>query len=819
MKRSSVCIALLLLFILSLNAQSPNAFKYQAVARDTTGNIIADKNVRIRITIVRDSSDGVPVYIENHLVQTNSFGLMNIEIGKGNGAGNFQNIDWGRHKHFIKTEMDPAGGINYSLMGISQLLSVPYALYSESTSNVNDADADSTNELQKIFKLGNIVFLSDSGGSFIDEVNDADHSVLNEVQHLYFDQNTNELSITAGNTITLPSVSLPAGTTGQTLRNSGGNWMACSNLYNNGNKVGIGTSLPVHKLDILGTGKTNLRISSTNHSSGLELVRTGGSNRDYRFLNENDQLGIYSDTSDFLSTTYNKIMSLTYDGKVGIGVADPSFKLHVKNTSGTAIYSVSEPDTSCAIFAASNGGIGLIAEHNSNSYSNPAIIASNYGKGAGIYSESNGEASRAIHARAASSSGENYAIYGITESQDGYAGYFEGGKNYFEGVVGLGTTNPTYTLDIQNHTKNRSISIINNYSGALNKCGLFCQLNADGTGTKYGIYSDVENGWAGFFNSGNVYIADDLRVGNAAPVPGFKISVDGDIVCERLKVEADDINPAIRVNNTGTGDGIYVDIDNPLSYAGYFVGGMNYFEGNIGIGTPNPDCPLQINSSSTSRTITLLQNYNGYSNKYGIKTNITSAGTGIRYGEHIEVIANSNDASSSYGSYIQMTSNNTSGKVYGIYSHCSSSGSGEHYGIYSIVPSGWAGYFADGNVYIDDRLLIGDNTGADGYKVSIDGKVMCEELKVQSSAAWPDYVFDEDYKLPDIDDLENSILVNKHLPGMPSAATINKDGITLGEMSKMQMEKIEELTLYIIELNKKIEKLEDEVRVLKAGSR
>lgn len=900
MKRLSICFAIALFLFGSLSAQTPQAFKYQAVARDASGNIISDQDVKLRITILQGGASGNPVYIESHIVHTNQFGLLSIDVGSGTGIGDFSAIDWGNNIFFVKTEMDPAGGNNYSLMGISQLLSVPYALHSENTTNINDADADTTNELQslnkvgnliilnkgggsvidevkdndsdtknelqKIFKLGNIVFLSDSGGSFIDEVNDLDHSTLNEIQHLYFDQNTNELSITAGNTVTLPSASLPAGTTGQTLHYFGGGWQANSNIYNSGNKVGIGTSSPIHKLDVYGSGHTLLRLTSGNHMNvGIELIKEGNAYNDYQFKNVGNELGLYSDNEDFLSTSYKQILSITNEGNVGIGTTNANFKLHVNDNAGNAIVANSQADTACAIFAASTEGIGIIAEHNGTIYSNPSIKATNYGSGDAIYAETNSASGRAVFAKAASLSGTNYAIYGLVESADGYAGYFEGGKNYFEGNVGIGTTSAPFSLNVRSTSANRSIYIYNRYSGSEDKFGIYSTVNSDGISDKYGLYSQVDgnpsgnnslygiysftndnsspgntygiysymtatgtgdhyaiyastnDGWAGYFNSGDVFIADDLRIGNSAPVPGFKVSVDGNMVCERLKVDADDVNPAIRANNTGTGDGIYVDIDNPLAYAGYFNGGKNYFEGNIGIGTPNPDYPLHITSNSATRGISLLQEYNGLSDRYGIKTTLTAAGIGFRYGEHIQVTANSIDGSTCYGSYIQMTANGAPGNIYGVSVHCSSSGSGEHYGIYSDVPLGWSGYFANGNVYIDDRLLIGDNTGADGYKVSIDGKVMCEELKVQSSTAWPDYVFDKDYKLPGIDDLEKSILMNKRLPGMPSAETVNEEGITLGEMSKMQMEKIEELTLYIIGLNKKIKQLENEVISIKQG--
>ncbi len=101
-------------------------------------------------------------------------------------------------------------------------------------------------------------------------------------------------------------------------------------------------------------------------------------------------------------------------------------------------------------------------------------------------------------------------------------------------------------------------------------------------------------------------------------------------------------------------------------------------------------------------------------------------------------------------------------------------------------------------------MLIGNNSArvAAGYELSVDGEIMCENLVMQNSTLWPDYVFEDDYRLMPIEDLEKSIRQNKHLPNVPSAADIEKNGISMSEMTKALLEKVEELTLYIIQLKK-----------------
>jgi hypothetical protein len=132
----------------SVFAQSPEAFKYQAIARDAGGNVLANQNVSLKISILKTSDTGTPVYVETHTVTTNSFGLINLNIGTGTlVSGDFSTIDWANDKYYLKVEMDPAGGTSYQAMGTSQLLSVPYALYAKSTGNITEADPIFTNSV------------------------------------------------------------------------------------------------------------------------------------------------------------------------------------------------------------------------------------------------------------------------------------------------------------------------------------------------------------------------------------------------------------------------------------------------------------------------------------------------------------------------------------------------------------------------------------------------------------------------------------------------------------------------------------------------
>jgi len=111
----------------------------------------------------------------------------------------------------------------------------------------------------------------------------------------------------------------------------------------------------------------------------------------------------------------------------------------------------------------------------------------------------------------------------------------------------------------------------------------------------------------------------------------------------------------------------------------------------------------------------------------------------------------------------------------------------------------------NGNVGIGTDLINNPNN----YKLAVNGTIGAKEIKVEtSSTTWPDFVFSDDYMLMPLKEVEAYISANKHLPQIPDANEIGKSGLDLGELIKLQMQKIEELTLYIIEQNKRIEKLE-----------
>jgi len=108
---------------------------------------------------------------------------------------------------------------------------------------------------------------------------------------------------------------------------------------------------------------------------------------------------------------------------------------------------------------------------------------------------------------------------------------------------------------------------------------------------------------------------------------------------------------------------------------------------------------------------------------------------------------------------------------------------------------------------------IGIGTRTPREKLSVNGNIRAKEIKVET-ANWPDYVFDETYKMPSLTETETYIKEHRHLPGMPNKNQVAEEGVSLGEMNRKLLEKVEELTLHLIEKEKTINQLSDRLTAL-----
>jgi uncharacterized protein (TIGR02145 family) len=126
--KKSITSLLLLLLVTVLQAQVPQNFAYQAVVRNAQGQVIANQDVAIKISLLVGSISGDVAFSEIHAIETSIQGVINLTIGNGSSQiGNIAAVPW-NNLIFVKVEIDPAGGTSFAEMGTSQILSVPYAL-------------------------------------------------------------------------------------------------------------------------------------------------------------------------------------------------------------------------------------------------------------------------------------------------------------------------------------------------------------------------------------------------------------------------------------------------------------------------------------------------------------------------------------------------------------------------------------------------------------------------------------------------------------------------------------------------------------------
>lgn len=153
-----------LMFSSSLLAQAPQSISFQAVIRGANNELIVNIPVGLKISLLQGSESGSVVYAESHNPKANENGLVSIAIGNGTKiSGDFNLINWSKGPYFIKTETDPTGGANYSLVSVSQLLSVPYAL-------------SSGNGVERVSSTGDSLVLTNGKSILLSDTNEGDKS-------------------------------------------------------------------------------------------------------------------------------------------------------------------------------------------------------------------------------------------------------------------------------------------------------------------------------------------------------------------------------------------------------------------------------------------------------------------------------------------------------------------------------------------------------------------------------------------------------------------------------------------------------------------
>jgi hypothetical protein len=735
-----------LLFILilpqNLFSQAPDGVNYQAVVRGPLGLPLNVQPVSVRFTIHQGSPTGAAVFQEVHATSTNQFGLINLELGSVDNA-NFSIINWGNGgAYYLQIEVDP--GTGFDDLGASQLLSVPYALFAKSAATgaqgfnslIDTVTATSaacpTGGYQVLIGLdanANTVldpgevsssFVVCNGTTGLANLNDT--SATNEIQTLSINTTNDTIFLSnGGGFVVLPSL-------------GDNDWIIAGNDMSSGisGNVGIGVLLPTKKLSIrsLAPGGDGIEINnaSATGNPGLEF-QTQGTPRYVLGVDQTDNNKFKIGTTN---VNINTRFTIDNQGLVGIGNTNPVHQLTVFSADTViASFTGSDPDASVIsvlgtnpnafvgsvfltgsdsgivgidpskkIFYMSNTTVGghtiISGDSSSSMYGiNTGSVATNliFNKSPSIYNEAD-----TIFSYSTSGPNLNYN-----------QGTFKTDSLY---VLG-GNLTPGYVLANGGNGK----AVWADPSSLLGGGGLW-QSNAP----------DI------FFNTGKV------GIGIAAPVSSFNIIYSGTDAEASLvnftNTSAAGVSAGYHVNANNTGTGPIISGSFQVNLSGnasetHAVRAVNIANGNnnygieaeaTGTGTANYGGRFSTNGGSVlNSAISANASASGTAQATGIRATAFGTTTGTTYG----VYGQNSSASSgvAYAGYFQNL-NNTGSLVYGVRSEVNSSSAnnqyglatsmstvstGIKYGVYSIVTGGttnWAGYFAAGDVYIAENLVI-----------------------------------------------------------------------------------------------------------------
>lgn len=397
----------------------------------------------------------------------------------------------------------------------------------------------------------------------------------------------------------------------------------------------------------------------------------------------------------------------------------------------------------------------------------------------------------------------------------------------FSQNVGLNTTTPAAVLDVNGDVIFRTgdLSIADGVNIAI-----------DINSSRFSYYRLA--GPTANFTVAGITAGNDGRLLSFFNRTGFTMQINNeDVAAAVTDMIVTGTNANITIPDRGTINLLYDATEQrwivKSSSKGAVTGGSSFWDassnnifnnntGNVGIGTSNPLSKLTIqtpiNSSGWrhvggSDSIIVSEGVGGVSAAIGTVTNhifrLNSNGLGrmhIYPNGNVTVGDNTAPATDKFTVQAEgygLTQTNTTGTI--------------TVGTYIGANAGWVGtksnhpfYFFTNNSNPQMTIIPGGNVGIGTtnptYKLSVNGNIRSKEVVVESG--WADYVFDKKYDLPSLAHVEKFIEENKHLPGIPSSAEIEKNGLQLGDTQKKMMAKIEELTLYMIEANKKIERLE-----------
>jgi len=720
-------LLLLLLFTVSSFAQSgsPNGINYQAVARDLSGNPIANQPVNVKIFIT--NATGLTVYYsEEQNANTNQFGLFNLVIGQGTNqsGGPLKSLAWGTTAFYIKFEVD--GQTSSS----QQLISVPYAFYADNAGNggvagpTGDTGPAGPQGIQG--PQGNQGPAGPQGAQGIQGIQGPQG-----LQGTAGPTGSTGLTGTTGTT----GLTGPTGTTG--LTGPTGPAPANATDATNANVWSIlgnaGTSPAIH---YLGTSDNQPLIIKTNSSERMRILSGGnvgiGTNNPVQqfsishasspvFRLERSGVGMYdwetySDGfgyhirggADGTGGTLTNFLNIDGYGKVGIGAATPTQRLHVAGSAriDTALYAGNNPGTSGQVLTStgsaiqwqtlsgilSGGTVNYVPKWTSaNTLSSTSLI---YDDGTSVGIGTAGPSSR-LHISGSGLWSSFISMQHTTEWAAGVNGndflivkksgstftpfqmYATGGIDFNNslgnnivkildnGNVGIGTPTPSFPLHVITSTNVRA--------------GYFETNGANSNSSKPCISGIVNNPVGTGDNKAGAFNVINAASANNYGIHSFVLNSAG-------------TNFGVRSDISGAGTtnyGFYSNVSGgSTNWAGYFAAGNVYVNDKVLVGTTSPTWSydkMYVYGSSSFPTFYVENAFAGNGGQ-GIKVSVITAGSGTRYGIIGEAM---NSTGSNYGVRGDGQGGATSMGLYGV----AQNASGSNYGVYGY---GWGGTNAIG---------------------------------------------------------------------------------------------------------------------------
>lgn len=378
----------------------------------------------------------------------------------------------------------------------------------------------------------------------------------------------------------------------------------------------------------------------------------------------------------------------------------------------------------------------------------------------------------------------NDSTYGFWGN--GAVGNWKMGFDVKNAQMGIGVTDPTAPLSFESNIGNK-IALWGDANGG--HYGLGVQ------GSLLQMYSSASNADIAFGYGSSTSFTEQMRikgtgnvgVGTNNPLLKFEVrtsSSDGIRVATSTQ-NLDIINGLFGgVIGTSTGSAMHLMSSNN-------IGLSLSTAGLVGIGTLTPSNAGLVVNRIVGNTNAI---FGGNSTGVSIQSSYPGVGFNTYYNGGSIMIAN--------GGAGYIGADPTNGRII-IASTNANSIAGQYNGLFEKMS-----ITNDGTVSLGSSNLGAENNslGA-GYKLKVFGKIISEEVRVQLKSAWPDYVFEKKYRKLSLEELEKYVDEHKHLPNIPSAKEIEKDGQHLGEIQRKMLEKIEELSLYVIELKKEIDLL------------